>query len=148
MPFALLIIGVWLLVAGVRNTAGPATSPGTLFALVHGDFVGNDNFVYWFLAILAIGVLGYVPKIKPLSTAFLALVIVVLFLNKGASNKIGGGFFQKFMTGIGVTQGASSAFGPLTPTTAAQNLSSLQTQQQQLMIQQQGALLPPLVTTN
>jgi hypothetical protein len=117
MPFALLLIGVWLLIAGVRNTAGPASTPGTLFALLHGDFTGTDNFAYWFIAIVLIGAIGYIPKLKSLSTAFLVLVLVVLFLKKGSSVGVGGGFFDQFLTGLGITQTSSG-------TTTAQNIAS------------------------
>ena len=77
MPFALFVVGVWLLIAGVRNTAGPATTPGTLFALLHGDFTGSDNFAYWFLAIVLIGSIGYIKPLRPLSSAFLVLLCVL-----------------------------------------------------------------------
>lgn len=117
MPFALLLIGVWLLIAGVRNTAGPASTPGTLFALLHGDFTGSDNFAYWFIAIVLIGAIGYIPKLKSLSTAFLVLVLVVLFLKKGSSIGVGGGFFDQFLSGIGLTQTSAG-------TTSSQNVAS------------------------
>lgn len=130
MPFALLLIGVWLLIAGVRNTAGPASTPGTLFALLHGDFTGTDNFAYWFIAIVLIGAIGYIPKLKSLSTAFLVLVLVVLFLKKGSSTGVGGGFFDQFISGLGITQSASSSSSTLNGPvpTAAQNVAALQTQ--------------------
>jgi hypothetical protein len=98
MPFALLIVGVFLLIAGVRNTQD------TLFSLVKSDFTGTDNFIFWFLAIVIIGLIGYVPKLKPVSTAFLGLVIVVLFLKKGNSSGSGGGFFAQFTSAIKGTQ--------------------------------------------
>jgi len=131
MPFALLLIGVWLLIAGVRNTAGPASTPGTLFALLHGDFTGTDNFAYWFIAIVLIGAIGYIPKLKSLSTAFLVLVLVVLFLKKGSSTGVGGGFFDQFLSGIGITQTSSqptSNSGLPANTTASQNVTILQNQ--------------------
>lgn len=103
MPFALTIIGLFLLIAGVRNTQDQ------LFTLVHGDFTGSDNFIFWFLAILLIGAIGYVDKLKPLSTAFLVLIVSVLFLKKGSSTGIGGGFFAQFLSGIqSATSGSSS----------------------------------------
>jgi hypothetical protein len=102
MPFALLILGILLLVAGVRNTQD------VLFALFKGDFVGQDNFIFWFLAIVLIGALGYIPKLKPISTAFLGLVIVVLFLKKGSSSGTGGGFFAQFTQAISGTQNAAT----------------------------------------
>lgn len=91
MPFALAIIGIVLLVAGVRN------KQADLYALVKGDFTGQNNFIFWMASIFAIGVLGYVPKLKPISSALLALVIVVLFLKKGV------GFFAQFNTALGQT---------------------------------------------
>jgi hypothetical protein len=78
MPYALLLAGALLVVAAVRNTQAD------LFALLKGDFTGPKNFVFWFSSIMAVGSLGYIPKLKPLSNALLVLVVVVLFLsNKG-----------------------------------------------------------------
>lgn len=133
MPFALLIIGIWLLIAGVRDTAGPVTKQNTLFYLVRGDFTGPDNFVYWFIAILLIGSIGYISKLKPLSTAFLWLVIVVLFLKKGSSSGVGGGFFNQFIAGIGITQQA----GPDTVAAIQKDLSANKDLENQIMKQQQ-----------
>ncbi len=98
MPFALLIIGALLLVASIRNTQDE------LFTLVKGDLTGANNFVYWMVAILLIGVIGYIPKLKPVSVAFLASVIIVLFLKRGNPSGIGGGFFSQFTTALGTTQ--------------------------------------------
>lgn len=83
MPFAFIIVGVLLLVSAVRNTSSD------LFTLVKGDFSGSNSFLHWLVAILIIGALGYIEPIRPLSRAFMALVIIVLFL----SNQ---GFFAKF----------------------------------------------------
>lgn len=78
MPFALIIAGVVLTVAGVRNTEQ------SLFALLKGDFTGTNSFLYWTLAILLIGALGYVPTTRTLANTFLALVLIVLVIaNKG-----------------------------------------------------------------
>lgn len=103
MPFALLVVGILLLVAGVRNTQD------TLFSLVKGDFSGPDNFIFWFLAIVLIGALGYIPKLKPISTAFLGLVVLVLFLKKGQAGGFGGGFFQQFTQALNATQSSASS---------------------------------------
>lgn len=102
MPFALLIIGLFLLIAGVRNTQDQ------LFTLIHGDFTGADNFIFWLLSILVIGSIGYVQKLKPVSTGFLVLIVLVLFLRKGNSSGIGGGFFSQFTSAIaGSTSGGT-----------------------------------------
>lgn len=113
MPFALLIIGLVLLISGVRATQD------TLFSLVKGDFTGTDNFIYWLGAIMIIGALGYIPKVKPISTALLVLVIVVLFLKKGNAQGLGGGFFSQFTNALGTT-GSSNATGTTTLSPLAQ----------------------------
>ncbi len=112
MPFALLIIGVVLLVAGVRG------SQDKLFDLLRGDFTGEANFIYWMTAILVIGAAGYIPRLKPISTGFLALVIVVLFLKKGDPTGAGGGFFTQFTSAIGTTTGATNSAGATNATGA------------------------------
>lgn len=100
MPFALIIVGLVLLVAAIRGTT---SGPDGLFELVKGDFQGEGNFVYWVVSILIIGSIGYIPRLRPLSVAFLTLVIVVLFLTRGDPNKASGGFFEKFTGALGLT---------------------------------------------
>lgn len=150
MPFALLIIGVWLLIAGVRNTAGPASQPGTLFYLLQNDFTGPNNFAYWFIAIILIGAIGYIPKLKPISTAFLTLVVVVLFLKRGDSNGVGGGFFSQFLAGIGQTQsGGSSAASSATVQLASLTgqLGNVQTQAQNANQTDTNSILAEITAT-
>jgi hypothetical protein len=89
MSFVLLTIGAVLLIAATRN------SQDDLFALAKGDFTGPNNFIYWALSILAIGALGYIPRLKTLSVAFLTLVILALILNKKNAS-----FISNFMQGI------------------------------------------------
>jgi hypothetical protein len=96
MPFVLIVAGSVLLVAGVRGTHQ------TLYTLIRSDFTGPANVIYWFIAILIIGAVGYIPRLKPVSDAFLVLVILVLFLKRG--NPTSGGFFQKFSQAINTTQ--------------------------------------------
>lgn len=105
MPFALLIIGAVLLIAAARGTQDH------LFSLAQGDFTGPDNFIYWVVAILVIGSLGYIPKVKSISVALIALVMVVLVLTNGKSSAAGGGFFGKFVAGIQSTTAAVGGSG-------------------------------------
>lgn len=88
MPFAFFIIGITLIVAGVRNTASD------LFTLVKGDFQGDNNYIRWVVAILILGSLGYIDQLKTFSRAFLFLIIVTLFLKNGR------GFFDQFNKAI------------------------------------------------
>jgi hypothetical protein len=97
MPFALIIIGVVLLISSARNTLTNQQGTG-LYQLLASDFTGSDNFIYWAVAILLIGALGYVPKLKPLSVAFMTLVILVLFLKKGT------GVFSQLSNALASTQ--------------------------------------------
>lgn len=87
MPFAFIFIGLIALVTAVQGTWKD------FFALLKGDVTGPNNFLYWIVAIFALGALGYVPRLKPVSDAFLVLVVVILFL----SHK---GFFAQFQSVI------------------------------------------------
>lgn len=77
MPFAFIIVGLVLLVSGVRNTTSQLTT------LVKGDITGTGSYLRWMFAILVIGGLGYIKPIQPISRMFLVLVIIVLFLANG-----------------------------------------------------------------
>jgi hypothetical protein len=98
MPLALLLLGALFLVAAVRgDKCNGQQCSRMLFDTMKSDFTGPNNFIYWGLALFLIGAMGYAKPLKPLSNAFLGLVILVLFI----SNR---GFFAKFMEQIGSTQ--------------------------------------------
>jgi putative exporter of polyketide antibiotics len=99
MPFFLLITGTVLIIAAARGTHKD------LFRLLEGDFTGPRNFVYWFVSILLIGMIGYIPKLKPLSDGFLVLLIIVIFLKKGT------GLFDMFNEQIDSTLSAKPTTG-------------------------------------
>jgi len=102
MAVVLIIIGLVMVIAAVRNTVTTQGNVEGLVPLVQGDFSGQNNFVYWVVSILIIGAIGYIPSMKNLSNAILALVIIVLFLSKG-------GFFQQFQNALQTTTGTPSA---------------------------------------
>lgn len=81
MILVALIIGAILIVAAVRN------SQGALFAALGQDV---PAFVVWAAAIFAIGAIGFVPGLKPVSRGLLILVIVVLILRN----------YQQILTGF------------------------------------------------
>lgn len=66
-----LLIGVILLVAAIRN------SQADLFTALGTDVPG---FVVWGAALFAVGAIGYVPGLKPISRGLLALVLIVIIL--------------------------------------------------------------------
>lgn len=78
MGIALAVAGVLLIVTGVQNTYG------AMGAQLQKDFTGQGNFTWWFLAIIMVGILGYIPALKQFSRWFLALIfIALLFSHKG-----------------------------------------------------------------
>jgi hypothetical protein len=97
MPIALFIFGVLFLVVAVR---GPEPTKD-LFALLKDDFTGPGNFIYWGLSLWVIGAVGYYKPLRPISHAFMFLVILVLFL----SNR---GFFNRFMEQLGSGEAVGS----------------------------------------
>lgn len=74
MGYVLILVGVILTVAGVRD------KQSELFTQVESDFSGQNSFVWWLVSIGGIGAVGYVPQLQSLSRVFLALVLVVLLL--------------------------------------------------------------------
>lgn len=104
MPILFLIIGSVFVVSSVRGTQND------LVSLLKADFTGKGNFLYWMVSILAIGAVGYIPDLKPVSRAFLVLVVIVLFLKNG-------GVFAQFASALNSSQTA-------TPTTSTQQPAS------------------------
>lgn len=96
MPFALIVIGVIILVAGIR---------GTHVQLGHqlaADFTGAGNFIYWLIAVGVIGLIGYVPGLDRFSKAFMVLLALSFIL----ANR---GFFNQFNAAIKSGTAAPSA---------------------------------------
>jgi hypothetical protein len=86
MPFALILAGLALILVGYQGTQAQ------FFTLVESDV---PHFAVWGVAIFIIGAIGYIPRAKDLSNAFLVLVILGLFI----SNR---GFFAKFNQAVGI----------------------------------------------
>lgn len=86
MAFALLVFGLIAIVAGIRG------KHDELFALLKDDFTGSQNFFVWVMAIAFLVMIGNVERIRPVSDAFLGLIIVVMILANGRN-----GLFDKFV---------------------------------------------------
>lgn len=71
MAFLALLFAIVLIVAAIRNTHG------ALFAALQQDVPG---YVVWASAIIALGAIGFIPNLKPISRALLALVFMVIIL--------------------------------------------------------------------
>lgn len=82
MAFILLILALMLIAVALRN------QQGNFFAQLGSDIPG---FTKWFLAILLIGLLGYLPGLQTPSRLLLALVVVVILL----ANQ---GFYQQLIS--------------------------------------------------
>ena len=72
MPLILVLIGAVLIVAAMRDTQGD------LFAALREDV---PAYSVWAAAIVAIGLVGFIPGFRPVARGLLALVIVVLVVN-------------------------------------------------------------------
>jgi hypothetical protein len=103
MPFALTVIGLLLIVTGVRNTYAQ------FGAQVQRDVMGDKGFIRWIIALGAVGAIGYVKDLRTFSHYFMALILISMVL----SNQ---GFFQKFQAAIDA--------GPVSPTPAADDTAS------------------------
>jgi hypothetical protein len=109
-----------IFISAIRGTTSQFGS------LLYSDFVstnGQKSFLYWIVAITVIGGLGYIKSIRPLANAFLALLILVLFL----SNK---GVFAQFNSALnsvasGTAGTAPSNAAPAVPSAPSVNLGSL-----------------------
>jgi hypothetical protein len=113
MAFALLLVGLVMIVSAVRNTQD------ALVCLIKGDFTttgsNTGNFLYWVVALLIIGAVGYINKLKPVSDAFLVMIILALFLASGDPAKMtGGGFFKQFSSAIGNLGGGTTGSSGVT----------------------------------
>jgi hypothetical protein len=82
MPFALVLIGLALVVTSAQDTYVQ------LGRQLRSDFTGQGSFIYWAGAIGMAGAIGYVDALRKLSVALLVLVL------KHSD------FFSKFTTGI------------------------------------------------
>lgn len=125
MILVALLIGAILVVAAIRGTQG------TLFSALATDVPG---YVVWAAAIIALGAIGFVPELKPISRGLLILVIIVIVMRNYQTIIAG---FQSAISGASQTApgasgaaSASSASGsdvasptPIAPAVSAPSLS-------------------------
>lgn len=109
MPFALVFVGLLLIITGFQNTYKQ------FGAQVQGDFSGKGNFLYWLLAILIVGAIGYVKSLQGFSRAFMALILLSILLSNKSGTAQGITFFSNLVTGVntGSTTQVDSIGDPL-----------------------------------
>jgi len=99
MPFLILFIGIILVVVAYQNTHGQ------LWSNLAQDL---PNFFPWFLAIVAILGLGYLPGMKTPSRLLLALVAIVIVIK-------GWPTLQSQLQSFGQAAPAATGQGAITP---------------------------------
>lgn len=102
MPFAIIVIGILMIVVAIRNTYAD------LGKEIVDDFTGPTNFWYWITALFIIGAVGYIEELKKASDLMLALVLISLIL----SNQ---GFFAKFVEQLKSGSATAPPPGPPPP---------------------------------
>lgn len=100
MPFALVFIGLVLVITGARGTMRE------LGEELRADFTGPGNFTWWIASVGVVGALGYVPELRNFSRWFMTLIIIAMIIRNQ-------GFFDKLIQAL--------QSGPETPKTANSN---------------------------
>lgn len=83
MPIVLLTVGALFIISSLNG------KEHDLATQIYKDFSGDDSFVYWIVAIVIIGGVGYIPGWGDVSNLFMALIIIVFILaNNGVFTKL------------------------------------------------------------
>jgi len=96
MPFAILTIGILLVITAYNNTQP------LLSAQLQKDMSGKTGFIYWIAAIIIVGAVGYIKPLEPISRAFLLLILTVVFLTNS-------GVFSQFNSALEGSDGGGKA---------------------------------------
>lgn len=83
MPFALVIIGLLMIITGINDTYSQ------FGAQLGKDFSGSKSFLVWVLALGVVGALGYIKDLRQFSHYFMALILISMILaNKGVFGQL------------------------------------------------------------
>ncbi len=137
MPFVLLALGILFLAVAWNN------SQKDLFALLKSEFVGTSSFLPWIAALLILGLAGYIKPIRPVTHAFIVLILIVMVLANG------GGFFARFNAAIKnpVAPANTSATGNLATDAATRAAVTSETRTGAQLGGLAGLLAPPATVT-
>jgi hypothetical protein len=141
MPFIFLIVGLMILVIGVRGQSN------TAITLLQSEFTGANSFIQWFLAIMILGLAGYYRPIKPVTDGLIGLVILAMVLNEQSQNNIFGALEQAFQN----TTPSAPSNDPFAPSNSNANAMVQSITQMQAGVNT-GAMFPtssnPATSTN
>lgn len=107
MPLVLVAVGLAFLISAIRGTLQKDDGTG-LLNLLQKDFTGDGNFLAWILAITLVGSVGYIKELRPVSNAFLVLILLMFLL---VANKGGKDFFTSLTNQV---LSRSTSINPLT----------------------------------
>lgn len=108
MILIILLFAIILITAAIRGTQND------LFSALKMDIPG---YAVWAAAIVAVGAIGVVPGLKPISRGIMALVIIVILVHN--YSQIISGFENAFKSGS-----SSTASDTTDPLTTAQNYAN------------------------
>jgi len=139
MPIFFGVVGIVLVICALNNTLSSEAGSGGLGDLIRKDFTGQNNFLIWAVAIGVAGAAGYIPKFKPVSYSFLALIFLSLILANQRRDG-SGGLFTNFFSAVnsaGTTPGGpgNNSGGGVNSGGLAQTLSNITGNAQSLLSQ-------------
>lgn len=111
MPFALIVIGLIMIVTGARGTYRQFA------AQITADFTGPGNFLYWIIGLGVVGAVGYIDSLRTFSRLFMTLILISMVL----ANQ---GFFAKLQQAINSGPAAPDAVAETSPKTSGTNIPS------------------------
>lgn len=120
MPYALVVIGLIMIITGVLNTYAALASQ------LQSDFTGSKNFVVWIIALGSVGALGYINDLRTFSHYFMALILIAMILANGKN-----GLFQNFQKALASGPTAPTAQTALSPQSSTAAINSAITSNQQ-----------------
>ena len=125
MPFVLIVLGVCLFITALNGTFkqfGSQLYKDLFVSTPKSQNAGyQPAFIVWILALLIVGLIGYIPEFKKVADLFMALIIVVMVVaNKGFGTVI----FQDIETALQQGPQPQSSASPLAAIPVSVNPSS------------------------
>ena len=82
MPYLMIALGGFLAYLDWLGSANVEQAFGLFWSELTQ---GNPPFYKWLGAIIIVGLLGYIPDLRGIATAFLVLILLAVILNHGSS---------------------------------------------------------------